>query len=59
VGFRSQINNSRLSPAYSVLALLEGVVDIHTLSRQLGNSVTMIERYYSKLTATMAADRFA
>ena len=28
-------------------------------SKQLGNSVAMIERYYSKLTATMAAERLA
>jgi hypothetical protein len=41
------------------LALVRGEVDIHTLARQLGNSVTMIERYYSKLTATVAADRLA
>jgi hypothetical protein len=38
---------------------MRGEVDIHTLSRQLGSSVTMIERYYSKLTATMAAERLA
>ena len=31
----------------------------HALSKQLGNSVAMIERYYSKLTATMAAERLA
>ncbi|NDD14982.1 MAG: integrase, partial [Betaproteobacteria bacterium] len=30
---------------------------IHTLSRQMGTSVAMLERHYSKLTATMAADR--
>ena len=30
-------------------------VDIHTLSKQMGNSAAMIERHYSKLTATMAA----
>jgi len=32
-------------------------VDIHTLSRQMVTSVAMLERHYSKLTATMAADR--
>jgi len=29
------------------------------LARQMGNSAAMIERHYSKLTATMAADRLA
>jgi integrase len=48
-----------LRHTYATLALMRGEVDIHTLSRQLGSSVTMIERYYSKLTATMAADRLA
>jgi integrase len=44
---------------YATLALLEGSADIHTLSKQMGNSAAMIERHYSKLTATMAADRLA
>ena len=44
---------------YATLALLEGSADIHTLSKQLGNSAAMIERHYSKLTATMAADKLA
>jgi len=44
---------------YATLALLEGAADIHTLSKQMGNSAAMIERHYSKLTATMAADRLA
>ena len=48
-----------LRHTYATLALLRNEVDIHTLSKQLGNSVLMIERYYSKLTATMAADRLA
>ncbi len=39
--------------------LLRGAVDIHTLSRQMGNSAAMIERHYSKLTATLAAERLA
>ncbi len=29
--------------------------DIHTLARQMGTSVVMLEWHYSKLTATMAA----
>jgi len=39
--------------------VLRNSTDIHTLSRQMGNSAAMIERHYSKLTATMAADKLA
>ena len=48
-----------LRHTYATLALLSGEVDIHTLARQMGNSAAMIERHYSKLTATMAAERLA
>jgi integrase len=48
-----------LRHTYATQAMLEGQVDIHTLSRQMGNSAAMIERHYSKLTATLAAERFA
>lgn len=48
-----------LRHTYATLALLEGAADIHTLSKQMGNSAAMIERHYSKLTATLAADRLA
>jgi integrase len=48
-----------LRHTYATLELLNNKTDIHTLSRQMGNSATMIERHYSKLTATMAADRLA
>ena len=44
---------------YATLELLRNSTDIHTLSRQMGNSALMIERHYSKLTATMTADRLA
>ena len=44
---------------YATLELLKNSTDIHTLSKQMGNSAAMIERHYSKLTATMAADRLA
>ena len=44
---------------YTTLELLRNSTDIHTLSRQMGNSALMIERYYSKLTATMTAERLA
>jgi hypothetical protein len=39
--------------------MLRGEVDINTLSKQMGNSAAMIERHYSNLTATMAAERLA
>jgi integrase len=42
---------------YATLELLRNNTDMHTLSRQMSNSALMIERLYSKLTATMAADR--
>jgi hypothetical protein len=41
------------------LELLENSTDIHTLAKQMGNSSTMIEKHYSKLTATMAAKQLA
>jgi integrase len=47
-----------LRHTYATLELLAGT-DIHTLSKQMGNSVAMLERYYSKLTATMAANKLA
>jgi integrase len=46
-----------LRHTYATLAMLRGEVDIHTLSKQMGNSAAMIEKHYSKLTATMAAER--
>jgi integrase len=48
-----------LRHTYATLELLENKTDIHTLSKQMGNSAAMIDRHYSKLTATMAADRLA
>ncbi len=48
-----------LRHTYATLALLLVGADIHTLSKQMGNSAAMIERHYSKLTATLAADRLA
>ena len=47
-----------LRHTYATFALASGI-DIHTLARQMGTSVNMIERHYSKMTATMAADRLA
>lgn len=46
-----------LRHTYATLELIENRTDIHTLAKQMGNSVAMIERHYSKLTATMAAKR--
>jgi len=48
-----------LQHTYATLELLTNTIDIHTLSKQMGNSTAMIERHYSKLTATMAAGRLA
>jgi integrase len=46
-----------LRHTYATLELLEHGTDIHTLAKQMGNSAGMIEKHYSKLTATMAAER--
>jgi integrase len=48
-----------LRHTYATLELLTNTIDIHTLSKQMGNSAAVIERHYSKLTATMAAERLA
>lgn len=48
-----------LRHTYATFELLEHQTDIHTLAKQMGNSALMIERHYSKLTATMAAERLA
>lgn len=48
-----------LALRYATLELLENGTDIHTLARQMGKSVLMIERHYSKLTATMALEQLA
>ena len=47
-----------LRHTYATFALAEGV-DIHTLARQMGTSVGMIERHYSKLTPMLSAERLA
>lgn len=46
-----------LRHTYAAFEHLRGGIDIHTLSKHIGNSAAMIERHYSKLTVTMAADR--
>ncbi|HQU07255.1 MAG TPA: hypothetical protein PL140_08455 [Ferrovaceae bacterium] len=44
---------------YATFSLVEWNMDIHTLAKQMGTSVAMLERHYSKLTATMAAEKLA
>jgi integrase len=48
-----------LRHTYATLELIENRTDLHTLAKQMGNSAAMIEKHYSKMTATMAADRLA
>ena len=47
-----------LRHTYATVELLAGT-EIHTLARQMGTSVGMLEKHYSKLTATMAAEQLA
>lgn len=47
-----------LRHTYATFVLL-AAIDIHTLARQMGTSVHMLEAHYSKLTATMAAEQLA
>lgn len=48
-----------LRHCYATMSLMDGQMDMHTLAKQMGTSVGMLEQHYSKLTATMAADRLA
>lgn len=48
-----------LRHTYATFALIEGRMDIHTLAKQMGTSVQMIEKHYSKLTPTMSAAKLA
>jgi integrase len=47
-----------LRHTYATFALADGV-PIHTLARQMGTSVGMIERHYSKLTPMLSAEKLA
>ena len=47
-----------LRHSYATMELLAGT-DIHTVARQMGTSILMLEKHYSKLTATMAAEQLA
>jgi len=48
-----------LRHSYATMSLMDGQMDMHTLARQMGTSVGMLEQHYSKITATMAAERLA
>jgi len=48
-----------LRHTYATLELIKKRTDIHTLSKQMGNSAAMLEKRYSKMTAMIAADRLA
>jgi hypothetical protein len=41
------------------MSLMDGHLDMHTLARQIGTSIGTLKQHYSKMTATMAADRLA
>jgi len=45
-----------LRHTYATRALAKGV-DIHTLARQMGTSVLMIEKHYSKITPMLSAEK--
>ena len=47
-----------LRHTYATRALAKGV-DIHTLARQMGTSVLMIEKHYSKITPMLSAEMLA
>lgn len=48
-----------LRHTYATLALVQAKMDIHTLAKQMGTSVTMIEKHYSHLTPRMRAHELA
>ena len=47
-----------LRHTYATFALADGV-DIHTVARQMGTSVLMLEKHYSKLTPMLSAEKLA
>lgn len=48
-----------LRHTYATLALLNDGMDVHTLARQMGTSIMMIERHYSHLTPRLRKDVLA
>ena len=47
-----------LRHTYSTTELLAGT-DIHILAKKIGASMTILDRHYSKLTATLVAGKLA
>jgi integrase len=47
-----------LRHTYATFALTGGL-DIHTLARQMGTSIAMLERHYSKITPMLSAEKLA
>lgn len=47
------------TPYLCYIKLIENRIDTQTLAEWMGISVAVIEWHHSKLTATMAAERFA
>lgn len=48
-----------LRHTYATLALLNDGMNVHTLARQMGTSIAMIERHYSHLTPRLRKDLLA
>ena len=48
-----------LRHTYATLSLIHGQVDIHTLAKQMGTSILMIERHYSHLKPRQRAEQLA
>ena len=46
-----------LKHTYATLELIEKRTDIYTMSKQMVNSAALLEKHYSKMTATIAADK--
>jgi integrase len=42
-----------LRHSYATMSLMDGHLDMHTLAKQMGTSIGMLEQHYSKMTATM------
>lgn len=47
-----------LRHTYATFALSEGL-DIHTLARQMGTSIAMLEKHYSKISPMLSAEKLA
>jgi integrase len=60
VGATSEKNRTlySLRHTYATLALMDGI-SIHELAKQMGTSVAMLEKHYSKITPELVAEKFA